>query len=384
MINYGKQSIEESDIQAVVDVLNSDWLTQGPKVDEFERALAKYCGSKYAVAVCNGTVALHLANLAIGTDTTTNVITTPVTFLATANSIIYAGGHPVFCDISEGPFTLDPETVKELSEGKTGFKGMMPVHLGGVVCEMDALKEIADENNSWIIEDACHALGGNWIDRSGKTQTVGNCSHSDMTIFSFHPVKQITTGEGGAITTNSKELYEKLMMLRTHGMTKNSNVLEENHGGWYYEMQELGFNYRMTDIQAALGIEQLKKNDEWVKKRRELVSNYDEAFKNVEQITPQQHPDRSGEYSYHLYIIQCEKRAELYQYLKENGVNTQVHYIPIHLQPYYKNKYGYGRGDFPIAEKYYDHALSLPLYPTLTDLEQDKVISLIQQFYEKN
>jgi len=384
MINYGKQSIDKKDIKAVMDVLSSDWLTQGPKVEEFEQAFANYCGSKYAVAVCNGTAALHLANLAIGTDITTNVITTPITFLATTNSVIYAGGHPVFGDISDGSFTLNPEKVKELAEGAIGFKGIIPVHLGGVVCDMESLKQIADENNYWVIEDACHALGGKWLDKTGKMHTVGDCSYSDMTIFSFHPVKQITTGEGGAITTNDKSIYEKLLLLRSHGMTKDENLLKENHGGWYYEMHELGFNYRMTDIQAALGIEQLKKNDEWVKKRRKIVSNYDEAFKIVEQLTPQQHPDENSKYSYHLYIIQCEMRAELFRYLKENDVNTQVHYIPIHLQPYYKEKYGYGRGDYPVAEKYYDHVLSLPLYPTLTDTDQDKVISLIKQFYAKN
>ena len=381
MINYGKQSIDESDIKAVVDVLNSDWLTQGPKVDVFEQTLAEYCGAKYAVAVCNGTAALHLANLAIGTDMTTNVITTPISFLATSNSVIYAGGHPVFSDISKGLFTLDPEKVKELAEGKIGFKGIIPVHLGGAVCDMEALKDIAKDNNLWIIEDACHALGGEWTDKKGDTHIVGDCSHSDMTVFSFHPVKQITTGEGGAITTNSKELYEKLLMLRTHGMTKDSEMLIENHGGWYYEMHELGYNYRMSDIQAALGIEQLKRNDSWVKRRRELVQLYDDAFKNVENITPQAHPDIDGGYSYHLYIIQCEKRAELYIYLKDNGVNTQVHYIPIHLQPFYKNKYGYGKRDFSVAEKYYDQALSLPLYPTLKNSDQEKVISLVKNFY---
>ena len=384
MINYGKQSVDEKDVKAIVDTLNSEWLTQGPKIEEFEQDLAKYCGSKYAVVVCSGTAALHLANLAIGTNTTTNVITTPVTFLATANSVIYAGGHPVFADIGEGSFNIDPEKVNELADGKMGFKGIIPVHLGGVVCEMDKLKEIAKKHNLWIIEDACHAFGGKWIDKSGKTQRVGNCSHSDMTIFSFHPVKQITTGEGGAITTNNKDIYEKLLMLRTHGMAKNTQQLKENHGSWYYEMHELGFNYRMTDIQATLGIEQLKKNDDWVKKRRRIVSNYDEAFKSVEQLTPQIHLDENGEYSYHLYIIQCDKRAELYQYLKDNSVNTQVHYIPIHLQPYYKNKYGYGRGDYPVAEKYYENALSLPLYPTLKNTEQEKVISLVKKFYEKN
>jgi UDP-4-amino-4,6-dideoxy-N-acetyl-beta-L-altrosamine transaminase len=381
MINYGKQSIDENDINAVINTLNSDWLTQGPKVEEFEHALAKYCGSKYTVAVCNGTAALHLANLAIGTDTITNVITTPITFLATANSVIYAGGHPVFGDISDGLFTLNPEKVKALAEGETGFRGIIPVHLGGVVCDMESLKDIADKYNLWIIEDACHALGGKWTDKTGKTQKVGNCSHSDMTVFSFHPVKQITTGEGGAITTNNKILYEKLLKLRSHGMTKDSNLLKEFHGGWYYEMHELGYNYRMTDIQAALGIEQLKKNDNWVIKRREIVRKYDEAFNRFESIKPQKHPDDDGGYSYHLYIIQCEKREKLYQFLNDNEVNTQVHYIPIHLQPYYQEKYGFSRGNFPLAEKYYDHALSLPLYQTLKDSEQDKVISLVKKFY---
>ena len=384
MINYGKQSIDGKDIKAITDTLNSDWLTQGPKVEEFEHALAEYCGSKYAVAVCNGTAALHLANLTIGTDTTTNVMTTPITFLASANSIIYAGGHPVFCDINDGLFTLDTEKVKKLAERDIGFKGIIPVHLGGVVCDMESIKNIADENNLWIIEDACHALGGEWIDKKGNAQKVGNSSHSDMTIFSFHPVKQITTGEGGAITTNNKDIYEKLLTLRNHGMTKKPQELKENHGGWYYEMQELGFNYRMTDIQAALGIEQLKKNDVWVVRRRELVQQYDDSFKGLERITPQKHPDIGGGYSYHLYIIQCEKRDDLYQYLKDNGVNTQVHYIPVHLQPFYKNKYGYERGDYPVAEKYYDGALSLPLYPTLKGYEQEKVISLVKKFYEKN
>lgn len=384
MINYGKQSIDEKDIKAVTDTLNSDWLTQGPKVEEFEQALADYCGVKYAVAVCNGTAALHLANLAIGTNKTTSVILPPITFLSTANSVIYAGGHPVFGDISDGSFTLDPEKVKELVEGKTSFRGIMPVHLGGVVCDLESLKNIADENKLWIIEDACHALGGKWTDKNGNIHRVGDCSHSDMTIFSFHPVKQMTTGEGGAITTNNKIMYEKLLMLRTHGMTKKPQELEENHGGWYYEMQELGFNYRMTDIQAALGIEQLKKNDEWIKIRRGLVTQYDESFTKIEQLKPQQHPDINGGYSYHLYILQCEKRAELYQHLKDNGINTQVHYIPIHFQPFYKNKYGYGKNDFPLAEKYYDHALSLPLYPSLSVNEQKFVIESIFEFYGKS
>jgi UDP-4-amino-4,6-dideoxy-N-acetyl-beta-L-altrosamine transaminase len=381
MINYGKQSIGKSDIRAVIDTLNSDWLTQGPKVDEFEQALAIYCGSKYAVAVSNGTAALHLANLAMGTKSAAKIITSPITFLATSNSVLYAGGHPVFADISDGLFTLDPKRVKKLISDEIGIKGIIPVHLGGVVCDMEALSEIAKEHNLWIIEDACHALGGSWTDKKGNIHIVGDCSHSDMTIFSFHPVKQITTGEGGAITTNDKKLYENLIKLRTHGIEKNTDKLIENHGGWYYEMQDLGYNYRITDFQAALGIVQLKKNDKWVQRRRDLVRKYDKAFENINKITPQSHPDIEGGYSYHLYVIQCERRAELYQLLKEEGINTQVHYIPIHLQPYYKEKYGYRRGDFPLAEKYYENALSLPLYPTLKDSEQAEVIAAIERFY---
>tara|TARA_Y100000590_G_C15611136_1_gene973892 strand:+ start:21 stop:1175 length:1155 start_codon:yes stop_codon:yes gene_type:complete len=384
MISYGKQFIDDEDIKAVLNVLSSDWLTQGPKIVEFELALADYCGSKYAVAVCNATAALHLANIAMGTNKNSNVVTTPISFLSTSNSVIYANGRPIFSDIYEDVFTLNPKNVEMLLKKDSNIKGIIPVHLGGVVCDMDALKSIADKNNLWIIEDACHALGGKWIDKNGVTQTVGNCSNSDISIFSFHPVKHITTGEGGAITTNSKSLYEKLLKLRSHGMNKNPNSMIDNHGGWYYEMQELGFNYRITDFQAALGIVQLKKSDDWIKKRRKIVEKYDKAFSGIKQLNPQKHPDKNGGYSYHLYIIQCENRSELYQYLNEHGVSTQVHYIPIHLQPYYKNKYGYNYGDYPIAEKYYDHALSLPLYPKLKNNEQEKVISLIKKFYEKN
>jgi len=384
MINYGKQDIQDSDILAVLEVLKSDWLTQGPKVVEFEKALAEYCGAKYAIAVSNGTAALHLANLAIGQNKTTNVITTPVTFLASANSVLYTGGCPIFADISEKTFTINPEQVQKVIDGSTKITGLIPVHLGGVISELESIYQIAQENNLWIIEDACHALGGKWQDKNGQIQVVGNCTYSDMTVFSFHPVKQITTGEGGAITTNSKRLYDKLLSLRTHGMTKDPARLTEKHGGWYYEMHDLGFNYRITDFQAALGIEQLKRNDDWVLRRRELVYQYDEAFQELEEVIPQTHPDREGSFSYHLYIIQTDKRLELFNYLKVKGVNTQVHYIPIHLQPYYKNRFGYKRGDYPVAELYYSRTLSLPLYPTLKNSEQNKIISLVKQFHAKS
>jgi len=384
MIPYGKQEIDQSDIDAVIDTLQSDWLTQGPKVFEFEQCIAKYCGAKYAVAVSNGTAALHLANLVIDKTYPKNVITTPITFLATSNSILYSDGTPVFVDIKKDIYTIDPKKVLKLLETGKKINGIIPVHLGGVICEMDLLYEIANKYGLWIIEDACHAIGGKWLDKKGNLRKVGDCAYSDMTIFSFHPVKQFTTGEGGAITTNNKVLYKKLLELRTHGMTKDSTSLLENHGPWYYEMHDLGYNYRMTDIQASLGVEQLKKNDEWVRKRRQLVKKYDEAFLSVNEVMPQLHPDINYKYSYHLYIVQCQNRYDLYEYLSKNNISTQVHYIPIHLQPFYKKKFKYNSGDFPIAENYYNNALSLPLYPGLTECEQNKVISLIKKFYEKN
>ncbi len=383
MINYGKQTINQADIDSVIETLKSDWLTQGPKIAEFEEVFAKYCGSKYAVAVSNGTAALHLANLVLGTTTNSKVLTTPITFLATANSVIYAGGEPIFCDISKEFFTLDPDLIQDKIDQNPDLKGIITVHMGGVISNMEAIKKIADKNELWIIEDSCHALGANWKDSNGDIHRVGDCSYSDISTFSFHPVKQITTGEGGAITTNDEDIYKQLLALRTHGMTKDPKIIDQNHGEWYYEMHNLGYNYRITDFQAALGIEQLKKNNEWRIMRRELVSIYDEEFKSINEITPQKHPDKNLSYSYHLYIIQCEKRLQLYNYLKENEINTQVHYIPIHLQPYFKENYGYGLGDFPVAESYYDKALSLPLYPTLEKSQQRKIIALIKKFYEQ-
>ncbi len=383
MINYGKQTIEDIDIDAVVKALKSDFLTQGPKIDDFERRIADYCDAEYAVAVSNGTAALHLANIVAGTKKGDNVLTTPISFVATSNSIIYAGGSPRFCDISEKTFTIDPiEIEKQFKKHKS--VGIIPVHLGGVVCDMEAINYFAKKNNLWIIEDACHAFGGTWVDKLGNKQKVGNCSYSDMTTFSFHPVKHMTTGEGGVITTNNKFIYEKLKELRSHGISKKNNDTEDSQGLWYYEMHEIGFNYRITDFQAALGIEQLKRSDKWIKLRYEMVIRYNEEFAELEEVTPQYHPESSREYSFHLYIIQCKNRKSLYYYLKENGVNTQVHYIPIHLQPYYKNKYDYKIGDYSKAENYYENALSLPLHPSLQEKEQKKVIDLVKNFYSND
>jgi len=384
MINYGKQAIDSEDIQSVVEALGSDWLTQGPRIAEFEQALARYCNAQFAVVVSSGTAALHLANMATGLGEGDVVITTPITFVATSNSIIYCGGRPSFVDIDGETLNLDPDEIVRSLNTQSEIKGIIPVHFGGVVADLERIHAIAREHDLWIIEDACHALGGSWVDSSGESHRVGDCSFSDMTVFSFHPVKQITTGEGGVILTNNEQLYHKLLHLRTHGITREQDILEENHGGWYYEMQELGYNYRITDIQCALGIQQLRRNDEWVYRRRELVNIYDKAFANLAEVQPQAHPDSHKGFSYHLYVVRVEARRQLYDFLKDQRINTQVHYIPVHLQPYYRKNFGYQKGDFPIAEDYYDHALSLPLFPTLKDEEQELVIDQVWKFYARS
>lgn len=381
-IPYGRQNITEADIKAVVETLQSDFLTQGPKIEEFEKAFAKYIGCKYAVAISNGTAALHLCAMALGVDENTNVITTTITFAASANCVRYCGGNVYFADINTDTFTLDIPKVEELikSKPKGFFKGIIPVDFAGYAVNLEEFKKLADKYNLWIIEDACHAPGGYFMDSTGNKQYCGNSNFADMAIFSFHPVKHIACGEGGMITTNNEALYKKLLLYRTHGITKNPDLLIENHGGWYYEMQELGYNYRLTDFQAALGITQLERADEGLKRRREIAKNYYEAFKNEKGIIKQ-----SGVvdgHAYHLYIIEVEKRKELYDFLRSKNIFCQVHYIPVHTMPYYK-KLGNKKGDFPIAEDYYSKCLSLPMYPTLSDEEQNYVINNIINFINK-
>lgn len=378
-IPYGRQNITEEDLQAVAQTLQSDFLTQGPKIEEFEKAFAAYIGSKYAVAVSNGTAALHLCALALNVDESTNVITTPITFAASANCVRYCGGNVFFADIDPENFTLDINKVEALinSKPKGFFKGIIPVDFAGYGVNIEKFRKLADQHGLWIIEDACHAPGGYFKDSKGKVQNCGNGVYADLAIFSFHPVKHIASGEGGMITTNDENLYKKLILLRTHGITKNHELLEENHGGWYYEMQELGFNYRLTDFQAALGLSQLKRADDGLTRRREIAKKYTEAFKNNKKIIRQ-----SGVvdgHAYHLYIIEVEKRKELYDYLRTKNIFCQVHYIPVHTMPYYK-KLGNKKGDLPIAEEYYTKCLSLPMYPTLTNEEQDYVIKNIIEF----
>lgn len=382
-IPYGHQHITDEDIQAVIETLKSDYLTQGPKIIEFEQAFARYVGAKYAVAVSNATAGLHLAATALQVRSGDKVIVTPITFAASANCIRYCNGMVVFCDIDPDTYLMDIKKLRRLLETNPPgtFKGIVPVDFAGYPHQMEEFRQLADEYGLWILEDACHAPGGYFIDSNGEKQFCGNGKFADVTVFSFHPVKHIATGEGGMVTTNDKELFDRLSLLRTHGITKNPACLHENHGGWYYEMQELGYNYRLTDFQAALGLSQLKRADEGLKRRQKIAVRYNEAFKRIADIqTPYASPDVF--HAYHLYIIQVPDRLDLYNYLHENGIYAQVHYIPLHLMPYYREQ-GNKPGDLPVAEKYYSRCLSLPMFPTLTDEEQEYVIKKIEYYFNK-
>ena len=382
-IPYGHQHITDEDIQAVIETLKSDYLTQGPKIIEFEQAFARYVGAKYAVAVSNATAGLHLAATALQVRSGDKVIVTPITFAASANCIRYCNGMVVFCDIDPDTYLMDIKKLRRLLETNppSTFKGIVPVDFAGYPHQMEEFRQLADEYGLWILEDACHAPGGYFVDRSGERQYCGNGRFANAGVFSFHPVKHIATGEGGMVTTNDKELFDRLSLLRTHGITKNPACLHENHGGWYYEMQELGYNYRLTDFQAALGLSQLKRADEGLKRRQKIAVRYNEAFKRIADIqTPYASPDVF--HAYHLYIIQVPDRLDLYNYLHENGIYAQVHYIPLHLMPYYREQ-GNKPGDLPVAEKYYSRCLSLPMFPTLTDEEQEYVIKKIEYYFNK-
>lgn len=378
-IGYGRQFISQKDIDLVVETLKSDYLTQGPMVSEFEQKFAKYVDAKYAVAVSNGTAALHLCNMVLGTKAGDKVITTPITFAASANAVLYCGGEVDFVDIDPKSYTIDLDALEaKLASHPVGtYKGLVPVDFAGYPVDVERLRAIADQYNLWIIEDACHAPGGYFTDKQGEHQLCGNGRFSDLQIFSFHPVKHIATGEGGMITTNNEELYKKLLLYRTHGITKEAELLTENHGGWYYEMQELGYNYRLSDIQAALGVSQLDRAKEGVASRNKIAQKYNQAFKGMAITTP--FVDASVYHAYHLYIIQVEDRKGLFDYLKEHQIFAQIHYIPVHLQPYYK-KLGWKKGDFPMAEAYYEQCISLPMFPTLSEEEQDYVIEKVIEF----
>jgi UDP-4-amino-4,6-dideoxy-N-acetyl-beta-L-altrosamine transaminase len=382
-IPYGKQFISQEDLEAVTETLQSDFLTQGPKIAEFEQKFSKYTGSEYGVAVNNGTAALHLAAAALGVKEGSNVITTPITFAASANCIRYCGGNVYFADIEKDTYLIDFNKVEDLIRSKpTGFfTGIIPVDFAGRAVNMEDCRTIADKYGLWIIEDACHAPGGYFIDAKGMKQYCGNGQLADAAVFSFHPVKHIACGEGGMITCNREDIFREVSLLRTHGITKDPAQMHENHGGWYYEMQELGYNYRLTDFQAALGVSQLKRANEGLEKRRAIAKNYYNAFAGFDKIFGQ-----SGiveGHAYHLYIIEVNDRLGLYNYLRSKNIFTQVHYIPVHMLPYYQ-QLGWKKGDLPIAEKYYEYCLSLPMYPTLTQQEQQFVIETVNDFLNKS
>lgn len=380
-IPYGRQWLDDDDIQAVVQALQSDWLTQGPLVAQFEQAIADYCGARYAVAVANGTAALHLAALAAGFGPGDEVITSPITFVASANCIIYAGARPVLADIDPETYCLDVQQVERHLTAAT--KGIIPVHFAGQPCAMPTFCELAKARGLTLIEDAAHAIGASY-EHEGQVYRVGSCAHSDMTIFSFHPVKHITTGEGGIVTTNDPGLYQKLLMLRTHGITRDPGQLTRSDGPWYYEMQGLGFNYRLTDFQCALGLKQLERLDAFVGRRREIARAYDEAFRTLpELIVPAQREGATS--SYHLYVLQFKtlERLEAFNRLRSKNLGVNVHYIPVHLQPYYAQTFGYQPGDFAHAEAYYARAVSLPMFPRMTDDEVRAVIGAVRSTVEE-
>ena len=375
-IPYSKQWIYNDDIQAVLDVLRSDRLTQGPAIREFEERFAEYCGSKYAVAVSSGTAGLHLSCIALGISSGDKVITSPMTFAASANCALYVGAAPVFTDIDPGTVCMNPKKLDEYLDNDPAAKtkAVIPVHFAGLPCDMEAISEIAEKNRLKIIEDACHALGA--VYPSGEK--VGSCKYSDMTVFSFHPVKHITTGEGGMITTNDPALYKKLLRLRSHGITKNPEDFTGTElsqpAEYYHEMQELGFNYRITDIQCALGSSQLRKADAFLRGRAEIADFYNNALKCLEDHLIL--PYNSSGHAWHLYVIRLKNvnRDIAFRRLKESGIGVQVHYIPVYFHPYYQEM-GFKKGLCPAAEDYFEKAISLPLYPSMDRQDMERVVN---------
>lgn len=382
MIPYGRQDINQEDIDAVVNVLKSDYLTQGPAVPEFEKAITNYCQAKYGVAVNSATSALHIACLALGLGKGDVLWTTPITFVATANCGLYCGADVDFVDIEPDTYNMSALKLEEkLIQAKKDNKLpkiVIPVHFTGQSCDMKRIYELSQTYGFNIIEDASHAIGGMYL---GKP--VGNCKFSDITVFSFHPVKIITTAEGGLATTNSAKLASKMELLRSHGVTRNPELMtKESDGGWFYQQIELGFNYRMTDMQAALGISQMKKLDEFVTRRHVLAERYNELLIDFPITIPWQHPDSYS--GLHLYVIRLHldkielAHSDVFESLREQGIGVNLHYIPVHTQPYYQNL-GFKLGDFPEAECYYSEAISLPMYPTMTEAQQDQVIAALHK-----
>lgn len=381
-IPYGRQNIDEQDILSVVEALRSDWLTQGPTVERFEQAVARYCGARYAVAVNSGTSALHLACLAGGLGQGDTLWTSPNTFVASANCARYCGAKVDFVDIDPRTYNLSSSGLERKlawaeREGALP-RWVVPVHFAGQSCDMARIAELAERYGFGVIEDACHAVGGRY--RQGA---VGGCAFSEMTVFSFHPVKLMTTGEGGMVLTNREDLYRKLVRLRSHGVIRDPAEMDgQVHGPWYYQQVELGYNYRMTDLQAALGLSQLGRLDAFVARRRQLALRYDEALADLPVTCP--HQDAEAYSAFHLYVLRLHRdrigktHRQVFEELRESGILVNLHYIPVHTQPYYR-QLGFADGDFPVAEEYYREAITLPLYVDLTEGEQDRVVSTLKR-----
>jgi len=382
-IPYGLHELDDDDIQAVVNILKNGQITQGQVVEDFGQALANYAGAKYGIAVSNGTAALHISVASLGIGPGDEVITTPMTFCATSNAVLYQGAEVKFVDIDENTLNIDPNLIEaKISEHS---RAIMPVDFRGHPANLPGIKEIAYKHNLKIIEDGSHSIGSSY-DHNGKKHYCGDGIHADLCTYSFHPVKHITTGEGGAVLTNDSDLYHRVFLLRKHGIDRREEMFSEQEriGSWIYEMEALGFNYRITDFQAALGLSQLGKMNQIKSRRREIVGYYNENFSGLEElILP--YEDEKVDSNFHLYILQVKNnprfdRYDLFKYLQSKDYLPMVHYIPVHLLGYYKKRYGYKRGDFPVSEKFYDRAVSIPLYPSLTDTEVEKVVEDIFTF----
>lgn len=384
MIPYGQHHITQEDVEAVTRSLRGDRITQGQKVDEFEAALREFFGCEHAVAVNNGTTALHLAYKALGVEDGDQVLTTPNTFVATSNAVLYNEGTPRFVDIDASSYNLDVDRLEKFlsdPENRENVAGIAPVHFAGLPCDMEKISELAERYDLFVLEDACHAPGAEWCDSNDRWHKVGDCSHGDAAVLSFHPVKHFTTGEGGAVLTNEEDLAESIRALRHHGITRNQEQFSgEPDGPWDYEMQELGINGRITDIQCALGISQLERLEETVRKRRELANDYRNELSDVEGLVlPEEGSSRK--HSYHLYVVRSEYRDDLYDHLRDDDIGAQVHYIPVYDQPYYQENLEVNSSNYPRMEAYYEQALSLPMFPRLSQDDFDHVIESIKTFH---